>query len=133
MKMNAMAKPKSDPEDGSKGDQLPNRLIDKDWHDPLHMLHEYILEHSEAAYSIASDDDAVMLMKLVGEWKSHAELRHKMWQAAKKYTKTVLDNKGVATLDFATTASRKTSKTKAVRDNLCRSTKIITKQEVNVH
>jgi hypothetical protein len=100
-KLRAFAEPKSDGNGRGNDEQLPNGLTSGDWHDPLAMIHEYILEVSAAAYSLASDDDALMLLKRVGVWESHAELKGKLWREAKKCTTIEVDSSSIATLHFA--------------------------------
>ncbi|UZJ52650.1 hypothetical protein CBS101457_001970 [Exobasidium rhododendri] len=106
MKLHAFAEPKSDDNDEREGDeQVRNRLTSGDWHDPLALVHEYLLEMSDAAFSVASDDDVLTLLKRVGKWESHAELKVRLWQEARMHSTIQVDKEGVANLFFTTNHS----------------------------
>lgn len=107
MKMHAFAKPKPDEFDQDEGERKANRLSRGDWHDPLDLIHDYLLENTtNSLYSLASDDDALMLLKMVKGWESYSELKAKLWQEAKKHTLIEVDANGVAALQFTTNPSQ---------------------------
>lgn len=94
MKLKASAGPQSDGSDGSDRDSRGQRLraLERRFFDPLYIIHNYLLEHSNALYTLASDDDALALMKLVAIWEDLQDFQTKMLQAMKKHTIIVEDN-----------------------------------------
>lgn len=101
MKLHAFAEPKSDGNGRREADDsMGNRLTSSDWHDPLSLVHEYLLDNSSADFSLASDDDALMLLKLVGRWESYSELKIKLWQKARMHATIHLEEDSVAALHF---------------------------------
>jgi hypothetical protein len=74
--------------------------------DPLDLIHGYLRENSKAEYSMACDDDALNLLRIVERWNDYPDLKSKLWKAAKEKTSVVEDLDGVATLNFTKRRSR---------------------------
>lgn len=78
--------------------------------DPLDLVHDYLHEQSNAKLSMASDDDALDLLRIVEKWDDYSDLKAKLWKAAKERTCVVEDRDGVAMLQFNNRRSRTCSR-----------------------
>lgn len=102
MKLKASAGPQSDDsdQDSSDRDGRGQRQQAMERFDPLKLVHKYLLEHSTALYSLASDDDAITLIKLVGTWTDLPDFQNRLLQAMKKHTSIVEDSDKTVMLQF---------------------------------
>jgi len=107
LRLKASAEPRPDPRNPDDKDRFQHVLssstevaADIECCDPLNLVHDYLHDQSNAPLSMASDDDALSLLRIVEEWNDYSDLKSRLWKAAKEKTSIIQDRDGVAMLHF---------------------------------
>lgn len=114
MRLKASAEPRPERRNRDNDERFqPSRsslVADIEHCDPLNLVHDYLHDQSGAPLSMASDDDALTLLRIVDKWDDYSDLKSRLWKAAKEKTSIVEDRDGVAMLHFTDSGTKRCSK-----------------------